>query len=410
MNSLLEQLKSLGVELGKDKTSFKKKDAIDLSLVLGGVWENTPYGRTLHIHQDYESNTVYGKTALYYKSTDASLLDFFNLHLSQEQKDTFSNRTICFFDTETSSLNLGSGAFVFLCGFSYFNEDGGVCTDQFFMPHPSDERAFIYAVQSFLLPFTVLSSYNGKSFDIPMLRNRYILTAMEDESLDKPHLDLLFVARSLWKRRLDSCRLADIERNILGFERDEEEVPGYLVPLLYQDYLREGDATPLKGVLSHNAQDVVSLAALYIVLGNILVNENHLIDHPDDLVSLAYYYQKIGRMDSAVQYFDAYLDKSEENVDPAVLYDYAWLHRRNENWSEAIKLWLRAAKMDHIPSIIEVAKYYEHQQKDPAQAMQWLERIDNGEKQRAAIIKDDLPRRSARLMSKMEKNDENRKF
>ncbi len=406
MNNLLEQLKSLGVELGKDKTGYKKKDTIDLSLTLGGTWQDNPYGRTLHIHKEFDRDAACGAINLHYQCDNPILLDLLNLPLSPEQKEGFNQRSLCFFDTETSSLNLGSGAFVFLCGFSYFNEAGGVCVEQFFMPHPSDERAFIHAVQSFLLPFPVLSSYNGKAFDVPMLRNRYVLHSMEDDSLEKPHLDLLFVARSLWKRRLASCRLADVEQHILSLDR-EEEVPGYLVPLLYQDYLREGDPTPLKGVLYHNEQDVVSLAALYIMLSDIFVREKTDLDQPQDLASLAYFHLKTGNVEEAARYFDAYMTQCGQDADPQVLYDYAWLHRRKENWAQALKLWSQAAEMDHLASIIEIAKYYEHQQKDPAQAMQWLAHLEEREKEQVELIKDDLEKRSARLSSKMEKNDEN---
>jgi uncharacterized protein YprB with RNaseH-like and TPR domain len=83
-----------------------------------------------------------------------------------EESTIFPTR-ICFFDTETSSLNNGSGAFVFLSGFSHFMEDGRLRVDQFFLPHPSEEKAFMYAVQEFLTEYSILSSYNGKSFDCP---------------------------------------------------------------------------------------------------------------------------------------------------------------------------------------------------------------------------------------------------
>ncbi len=407
MNNLLEQLKSLGVELGKDKTGYKTKSSADPALILGGTWQENPYGKTLHIHKEYDPGATCGSISLQYQCDTPLLLNLLHLPLTAKQKEGFNQRSLCFFDTETSSLNLGSGAFAFLCGFSYFNEVGGVCVDQFFMPHPCEERAFIYAVQSFLMPFKVLSSYNGKAFDVPMLRNRSLLHSMEDDSLEKPHLDLLFVARSLWKRRLASCRLADVEQHILSLDRDEEEVPGYLVPLLYQDYLREGDPTPLKGVLYHNEQDVVSLAALYILLSGIFLNEKMIIDQPQDLASLAYFHQKTGSIKKAARYFDAYVMQCGDNADPQVLFDYAWLHRRRDNWAEALKLWSQAAAMDHLASIIEIAKYYEHQQKDPAQAMQWLARMERAEKQQIELVKDDLEKRTARLMSKMEKNDEN---
>ena len=407
MNSLLDQLKSLGVELGKDKKAYKQREHPDLTEILGGEWLETPYGRTLHVHQTLDSQAMQGNIPLQCTKIVPEVLDLFNgTHVLENSAITPTQ--ICFFDTETSSLNLGSGAFVFLTGFSHFQEDGSVNVDQFFLPHPSEERAFIYAVQEFMDNFSILSSYNGKSFDVPMLRSRFIFNDMEDIGLEKTHLDLLFLARSLWKRRLESCRLVEIEASILQFKRTGDDVPGWLVPILYQDFLREGDAAPLQSVFYHNVQDVVSLAALFNVVHSMLDRETAFpTEHPDDYASLAYLYEKLSDFKSAEDYYSTYFIAAADTVDPEVMYDYAWMQRRKENWTEAVKYWQLAAEKEHLPSMVELAKYYEHHEKDVPQALQWVEKVKMNAAAARSLLKDDLYKREQRLEIKGMKNDEN---
>ncbi len=407
MNTLLDHLKSLGVELGKEKKDYKKRELEDLTGILGGTWLETPYGRTFHSQQTFDLQAAQGDVLLKCTRIGQEVLDLFNISHVLENSALLPTQ-ICFFDTETSSLSLGSGAFVFLTGFCHFQEDGNVRVDQFFLPHPSEERAFIYAVQEFLGHFSILSSYNGKSFDVPMLRSRFIFHDMEDDGLEKTHLDLLFLARALWKRRLESCRLVEIEEAILHFKRTGEDVPGWLVPILYQDYLREGHAAPLKSVFYHNAQDVVSLAALFNVIHAMLDQETqYAIEFPEDYASLAYLYEKLGNREQAETYFDAYFSSLAGSADPEVLYDYAWMQRRNENWSVAVKYWHLAAEQNHLPAMVELAKYYEHQVKNVQQAMQWLERIKQYDPVKRSLLKDDLQKRALRLERKGNKNVEN---
>ncbi len=409
MNNLLDQLKTLGVELGKDKKEFKQREKIDLPAILGGEWIETPYGRTLHVQQNLASNAVQGKIPLKCTKIESNVLELFNVSHVLEEQPTISPTQICFFDTETSSLNIGSGAFVFLTGFSHFLDDGSVQVDQFFLPHPAEEKAFIFAVQEFLARYSIISSYNGKSFDVPMLRERFILNDMEDDEFEKTHLDLLFLARNLWKRRLESCRLVEIEESILYFKRSGEDVPGWLVPLIYQDYLREGNAEPLRDVFYHNSQDVVSLAALFNVVHAMLNGQNEIyrIEEVDDLAALGYLYEKLGQFTLSISYFQAYFSEKGVNAAPEVMYDYAWLQRRHENWQEAVEYWLLAAQKDHLSSMVELAKYYEHQMKDVSKAQQWLNKIQSYDVQVQSSTNDDLTKRAIRLKRKAEKNDEN---
>ena len=166
-----------------------------------------------------------------------------------------------FLDTETSGLSGGTGTYAFLVGIARF-VDGQLVLRQFFMRDPAEEPAMLEAVAQFLAPAQALVTFNGKAFDAPLLTTRYRLHRIPIPYEGYAHLDLLPLARRLWRDRLESRALKYLEQHVLGMTRSSEEVPGYEIPWLYFDYLKSGDARPLAGVFYHNAMDVVAMAAL----------------------------------------------------------------------------------------------------------------------------------------------------
>lgn len=162
-------------------------------------------------------------------------------------------------DTETTGLAGGTGTVPFLIGLAYF-EDGALKVEQLFLRQLGEERPMLAHLRERLASASCVVSYNGKAFDWPLLRTRSILNRVP---LAEPpaHLDLLHCARRLLKAKLQSVRLCEVERELLGHYR-EDDVPGSLIPALYLDYLRGGDVKPLLGVLEHNASDLIGLAAI----------------------------------------------------------------------------------------------------------------------------------------------------
>ena len=210
--------------------------------------------------------------------------------------EAFSNAA--FIDTETTGLGGGAGVYCFMVGVGTFEAldappdqgplplAGAVATAehtpperdapthfvvrQYFMRSPAEEQALLTALSRQLERHDIAVTFNGRSFDLPLLRNRirYNLRFLPDFARGvpllherAPHLDLLMPARRLWKRRLQSCRLANLEQKVLEFVRTEDDVPGRLIPQLYIDYLRSGDARPLQRVFYHNREDIVSMVA-----------------------------------------------------------------------------------------------------------------------------------------------------
>lgn len=165
-----------------------------------------------------------------------------------------------FLDTETTGLAGGTGIRVFTAAVARPHPNG-VELVQLFLAEPSDEPAFLAALDEELRATPGLATYNGLSFDLPLLRTRWLMARMPGELTEGRHLDLLHLVRSLLRPRLEACTLRAVEERLLGFER-EDDVPGHLIPQAYFDYLRSGWSSNLEPTLEHNRQDVLSLQHL----------------------------------------------------------------------------------------------------------------------------------------------------
>jgi len=164
-----------------------------------------------------------------------------------------------FFDLETTGLSGGAGTHAFLVGCAWFGEDGGFTTRQYVMVRFADERAMLTGVAKELGRAGALVSFNGKSFDAPVLETRFLFHRLEWIGSHLPHLDVLHPARRFWKE--DECSLLALERQVLGAAR-EDDVPGFEIPERYFRFVRTNDAWPLVAVLEHNRLDLLSLAGL----------------------------------------------------------------------------------------------------------------------------------------------------
>ena len=166
-----------------------------------------------------------------------------------------------YLDTETTGLAGGTGTYAFCAALARVTT-AGLGVVQLFLPEPSGETAFLHRLQDELRAAPALGTYNGASFDLPLLRTRWIMARLPGELEHPAHIDLLHLARALLRQRLESCTLRRVEEALLGFER-EEEVSGAMVPDAYFTYLRRGSSPLLEAALEHNRQDVVSLHYLH---------------------------------------------------------------------------------------------------------------------------------------------------
>lgn len=197
----------------------------------------------------------------------------------------FDPANALFLDTETTGLSGGTGTLAFLVGTARF--DGRKFrVEQLFLAEPCNERAMLAHLGERMASASALVTYNGKAFDLPLLRARFVLARLPPPP-ELPHLDLLHVARRIYGSRVDECKLTHLERDVLGFVREGDVPPGE-IPARYAHFLRYGDPTGLLAVIEHNLWDVIAMAAL---LGELSarVRREHAPGRfePDDITGLA---------------------------------------------------------------------------------------------------------------------------
>ena len=213
----------------------------------------------------------------------------------------------------------------------------------------------------------------GVIFDAPLLVTRYAMHQMPVPFKEYAHLDLLPLARRLWRDRLPSRALKYLEEHILAFTRTTEEVPGYEIPWLYFDYLRSGDAGPLAGVFYHNAMDVVAMAALLNHMGEMTANPYEgRAQHGLDFIALGKLYEDLDRLEEAARLYEHGLELGLEEADFGVAVKrLSILQKKRGDLEHAFRLWEQAAGQGHIYAHIELAKYHEHQMRDPKASLRW---------------------------------------
>ena len=172
-------------------------------------------------------------------------------------------RRMVFWDTETTGLG-GPGTYVFLVGLGYLEDDAFVVR-QHFIRSPDEEPAMLRKIAAALPQWPTMTTFNGVSFDLPLLRSRMRANDIKLDVRNVLHCDLLYGARRLWRRELPNCRLQTLEKHILEFAR-QGDVPSSEVPGLYLDYLKTGDLASLDAVFHHNVLDIISLAGLMIAM------------------------------------------------------------------------------------------------------------------------------------------------
>lgn len=370
--NLAERLKSLGVKQGiADSPKVENAQQYAIDKVVPGFFRAAQSGETFVAVQTFGADYRHGQAAIV---PDAPM-DMLAAWAREPRFLELPLDSYAFLDTETSGLAGGTGTYAFMIGVGRFME-GAFHLEQFFMSDPAEETGMLETLAEFLAPTKALVTFNGKAFDVPLLNTRYSLHNIPSPLKDYAHLDLLPLARRLWRERLPSRALKYLEENVLSAERTVEEVPGYEIPYLYFDYLRSRDARPLKGVFYHNAMDVVAMAALLSHLTEMLENPfSEAIEHGLDVVALAKLYEDLGQWDTVARLFERGLEMELPELDFWLsIQRLASLEKRRGDLETAAGMWERAAEKGHIYAHVELAKYHEHQRRDYAEALKWTQR------------------------------------
>ncbi len=302
-----------------------------------------------------------------------------------------------FLDTETTGLAGGSGTYAFLIGVGRITPEG-FRVRQFFMREHCEEPSLLQSLADHLQEFDVLVTYNGKTYDQPLLETRYRMSRFRPPFDRMPHLDLLFGARRLWKLRFESCRLVDLETQILGVER-QGDLPGEMIPYVYFEYLRTREAYKLVPILHHNAMDILTLACLTgVVPWAFRSPETARLSHGAEMVGLARWFRKADQFERALELFRRAVDLGlKDELLFRTLWDIALLERKcgREDAAVAVLSDLAASRNPfRAPALEQLAKHYEHREKNYVMALEMT---------RTAIALEDSPqlrRREERLLQR----------
>jgi uncharacterized protein YprB with RNaseH-like and TPR domain len=369
MASLADKLKSLGVKTGNMIPPPQARAALyTIDSVVTGSFRSTPRGEAFVAEQTFDEDYLHGSASHLVTSPLSLISEWANdVRISELPISSFA-----FLDTETSGMAGGTGTYAFLVGVGRFI-DGKFDLQQFFLRDPSEEPAMLEALIEFLAPCEGLVTFNGRSFDAPLLTTRYKMHRIPVPFKNFAHLDLLPLARRLWRDRLPSRALKYLEEHVLGFTRASDEVPGYEIPWLYFDYLRTQDARPLGGVFYHNAMDVVAMAALLAHISDILTDPYRgSVEHGLDFIALGKLYEDLNHWDEAAHLFEHGLEIGLDESDFGVaVRRLSTLQKKRGDVDQALQLWEQAAGKGHIYAHIELAKYYEHKKRDAKASLEW---------------------------------------
>jgi len=341
-----------------------------------GVLEKNDLGEYFIARQAFPFGRPYGKLRI----GDISVADLSPLNLLFPQAPLPAPERLVYLDTETTGLAGGTGTCAFLIGVGTL-EGTQFVVRQFFLRDYPEEKAMLRALAEILNSFEGLVTYNGKTFDVPLLETRYALARLKSPFARLLHLDALHPARRLWKLRLESCKLTELESAVLGIER-EGDVAGSEIPGIYFEYLRSGDARGLQPVFYHNALDIMTLAAVTVELARAMGDATTL-DSPVDLFSLSRMFEFAGAREQSVETCQRALSGGlPEEIEARALYQLAWHYKRQRQHELAVATWLeltRRASPLALEAFEELAIHYEHHQRDPQSAMEFalaaLERL-----------------------------------
>ncbi|MDP3179572.1 MAG: ribonuclease H-like domain-containing protein [Spirochaetaceae bacterium] len=293
-----------------------------------------------------------------------------------------------FFDLETTGLSGGTGTIAFLAAVGR-REGSDFAVRQFFLQDYPGEGNFVALVVAALESGTIVS-YNGRAFDLPLLRTRCVMNGLSLP--DYPHVDALFAARRLWKRSCGGASLGQIERGALGIERGED-VPGSLIPEVWLGYLRTGDHPLMRLAMSHNAEDVHGLSRVVSLAARIFSEPRAWAASSSlDRGGLGRSLLAAGRREAAEEILEAALADGDEAS--GILLSKRFRRERRARDLERVVSLLPGG----YRSSVEKAKYFEREARNPREALAWAERAASEAPTPRAL--EELERRIARLRRK----------
>jgi len=368
-------------------TSARDDDSLR---ALGGEWRATTYV----VERRFAPAVRHGREAI---GTFAECLDAASSQATFYAGGAPARTPFVFFDLETTGLSGGAGTQVFLVGCGSFDADASFVTRQFLLTRYAEERPMLDAVADELARAGALVSFNGKSFDAPVLETRYLFHRLSSSFRELPHVDVLHPARRFWKARVgspeglhydsasqvaqpfraaaaDTCSLIALEKQLLGVRR-HGDVPGFEIPGRYFQFVRSGDPRPLAAVLEHNRLDLLTLAALTARLFHVTLHGPDAARDAREALALGHVYMRADLVSRASDAYARAVEMTERGiVSQAVriesLRALALTHRRARQYAAAAACWRRLLATPGCPPLVAreatgaLAVHHEHRDRD----------------------------------------------
>jgi len=421
-------------ELTYEPDTGRYEATIDLDRVadvLGGRTVTNSFGRALVVDRRYESDRYHGARRV----GDCVFADGVALRLldpALSQPEVAADRML-FVDLETTGLSGGAGTVAFLVGCGWFDM-GAFQVRQFLLTSYASERALLAAVADCFAGTTLLVTYNGKTFDVPVMETRWLFHRIPPPLDSVRHFDMLHPARRLWRHRTEAsavepsamelrngaslsdaggCRLGTLERILCGVTR-VGDVPGMEIPTRYFRFLRSGDARPLEPVLEHNRLDLISLAAVTAHAVELAEHGSARCRDAAEALALGKVFDRAGRADRAIECYERAVGDPVAHIDvrAEALYRIGRGLRRDRRYEDAASVWRQilalrqgryGARSALMPSLRQFATealaiHHEHREKDYEGAreltLQLLEDVPDADRPRHRL--DRLERKIAR--------------
>ena len=303
---------------------------------------------------------------------------------------------VAYLDTETTGLSGGAGTYVFAAAVAR-PIDSGLRLAQLFLPEPGMEAAFLCALRDEIEPASGIATFNGGSFDLPVLRTRWVMARMPGELTHGLHVDLLTLVRALYRHRLEMCTLRYVEERVLGYERDDP-LPSALVPDAYFDFLRSGSREYLEAALEHNRLDVISLVHLHSRLLRRLDGGDVDMDADDWLALGRHRWRRGARADGwrALRNAAAFA-RGRATATAGLLLTRRLVRRGAITGADELLGWLESCVPDDMRVSVARARLLEWRRRDPHAALSVVEQARRRMPEEAS----DLETRHARLVRKV---------
>jgi hypothetical protein len=381
----------------------KKFDAnkINLAEIVSGEETQNDYGRFFLVSDIVRGSSRHGHRNI--RETFGLNIKATALLANEPRIADLNPSDALFLDAETTGLAGGTGTMAFLIGLGWF-EDGQFHIRQILARDFGEEKAALAYLGEIASQKKFLVTFNGKAFDVNLLTTRFILNRLRSDLSSLPHLDLLHPSRRILGHRLENSRLATLETEVLGVER-EDDIPGWEIPQRYFDWLRQRDGRLLAAIFEHNRLDVISMASLTAHLTEILTAQELMQNvHDADYLAAARLLSKRRDSCGVEKILNMFDDRGCNEISDVSKKELSFLYKRNGRWQEAAQIWqeLVTAMPTDYSTISELAKWLEHHVRDYQRAKDLVEKALNQTHALSAEQRDSLLHRLKRVNAKLE--------